>query len=151
MGTHLWSWGFCFWAIRDRDLFYDDIESSQLMLSVVDSVLGGLLNHRFDLVLIKLCIETLCTKDAINKDLSFFRGAKENFMDTSSTVDRFDLDGMVLDSAISWWEHSKWYLSTNQCVVLRTVLAVFLIWFFRSVFYHLLKTLEDGYSLQVEF
>ena len=71
------------------------------MLSVVDSVLAGLLNHRFYLVLIKLCIETLCTKDAINKDLSFFRGAKENFMDTSSTVDRFDLDGMVLDSAIS--------------------------------------------------
>ena len=97
-------------------------------------------------------MKALCTKDAINKDLSFLRGAKEYFMDTSSIVDSFDLDGMVLSSAISWWEHSKWYLTTNQCVDdLWTVLAVFLIWFFRYVFYHFLKALEDGYSLKVKF
>ena len=46
-------------------------------------------------------MKALCTKDAINKDLSFLRVAKEYFMDTSSIVDSFDLDGMVLDRAIS--------------------------------------------------
>ena len=71
------------------------------MRGVVDSVLAGLVNHLFDFVLIKLCIKTLCTKDAINKGLSFLYGAKENLMDTSSTVGSFDLDGLVLDSAIS--------------------------------------------------
>lgn len=151
MGTHLWSRGFFFCAIRDRNLFYDNIQTSQFMLSVVDSVLAGLVNHRFDFVLIKLWMKALCTKDAINKDLSFLRGAKEYFMDTPSIVDCFDLDGMVL-SAFSWWEQSKWYLTTNQCVDdLWTVLVVFLIWFFRYVFYYLLKALEDGYFLYVKF
>ena len=72
------------------------------MLGVVNSVLAGLVNFRFDIVLLNLIIKALCFNDCVNKVLSFYCGTKENFMHTSSIVDRFELYGVELLSAFSF-------------------------------------------------
>ena len=86
------------------------------MLGIVNSVLAGLVNFRFDIVLLKLTTKALCLKDGSNKGLSFNFSAKENFMHTSSIVDSFELYGVVLHSAFSFSLDSKCYFPTIRSV-----------------------------------
>ena len=86
------------------------------MLGIVNSVLAGLVNFRFDIVLLKLRTKALCLKDCCNKGLSFNCGTKENFMHTSAIVDSFELYGVVLYSAFSFSLASECYLPIIRCV-----------------------------------
>lgn len=86
------------------------------MLGIVNSVLAGLVNFSFDIVLLKLRTKALCLKDCCNKGLSFDCGAKENFMHSSAIVDCFELYGVVLYSAFSFSLASECYLPTIRCV-----------------------------------
>lgn len=85
------------------------------MLGIVNSVLAGLVNFRFDIVLLNLTTKALCLNDCVNKGLSFYFGTKENFMHTSSIVDSFELYGVELLSAFSFSLASECYIPTIRC------------------------------------